>query len=128
MGNNGEIFDVSFGLYAAEELTAADGTTIPVDGLIEVITLDENGHGKLSATCRWGSLLCCKKSATNSAYLKDDTKYLLSLSTQVRKLHWCPSLPMRGEAIENDLIYGSVSGKKYDEDGERFRRCAHRYL
>ena len=46
VGNNGEIFDVSFGLYAAEELTAADGTTIPADGLIEVITLDENGHGK----------------------------------------------------------------------------------
>ena len=44
VGNNGEIFDVSFGLYAAEELTAADGTTIPADGLIEVITLDENGH------------------------------------------------------------------------------------
>ena len=32
--------------YAAEELTAADGKTIPADGLIEVISLDESGHGK----------------------------------------------------------------------------------
>lgn len=36
IGKNGEIFDVTFGLYAAEELTAADGKTIPADGLIEV--------------------------------------------------------------------------------------------
>ena len=28
IGKNGEIFDVTFGLYAAEELTAADGKTI----------------------------------------------------------------------------------------------------
>lgn len=39
IGKNGEIFDVTFGLYAAEELTAADGKTIPADGLIEVISL-----------------------------------------------------------------------------------------
>ena len=32
IGKNGEIFDVTFGLYAAEELTAADGKTIPADG------------------------------------------------------------------------------------------------
>ena len=28
------------------------------------------------------------------------------------------SLPIEGEAIENELIYGSVSGKKSNEDGE----------
>ncbi len=46
IGKNGEIFDVTFGLYAAEELTAADGKTIPADGLIEVISLDESGHSR----------------------------------------------------------------------------------
>ncbi|WP_442870981.1 prealbumin-like fold domain-containing protein, partial [Acutalibacter muris] len=46
VGSNGEIKDVTFGLYADEELTAADGSVIPADGLIEVIFLDENGHGK----------------------------------------------------------------------------------
>lgn len=74
VGNNGEIFDVSFGLYAAEELTAADGTTIPVDGLIEVITLDENGHGKAISDLPMGSYYV-QEISTNSAYLKDDTKY-----------------------------------------------------
>ncbi len=74
VGNNGEIFDVSFGLYAAEELTAADGTTIPADGLIEVITLDENGHGKAISDLPMGSYYV-QEISTNSAYLKDDTKY-----------------------------------------------------
>ena len=99
VGNNGEIFDVSFGLYAAEELTAADGTTIPADGLIEVITLDENGHGKAISDLPMGSYYV-QEISTNSAYLKDDTKYPLSLSTQVRKPHWCPSLPTRAKPLK----------------------------
>ena len=33
IGNNGEILSVQFGLYAAEEMTAADGSVIPTDGL-----------------------------------------------------------------------------------------------
>ena len=57
VGNNGEIFDVSFGLYAAEELTAADGTTIPADGLIEVITLMRMDTERQSATCRWAAIM-----------------------------------------------------------------------
>ena len=47
IGKNGEIFDVTFGLYAEKELTAADGTVIPADGLIEIISLDGNGSGKV---------------------------------------------------------------------------------
>ena len=49
VGNNGEIFDVTFGLYAETDLTAADGTVIPADGLIEIISLDENGKGTVNS-------------------------------------------------------------------------------
>ena len=55
IGQNGEIFDVTLGLDAAEELTAADGKTIPADGLIEVISLDESGHGKAISDLPMGS-------------------------------------------------------------------------
>lgn len=34
IGANGEISAVSFGLYAAIDITAADGSVIPADGLI----------------------------------------------------------------------------------------------
>lgn len=116
VGNNGEIFDVSFGLYAAEELTAADGTTIPVDGLIEVITLDENGHGKAISDLPMGSYYV-QEISTNSAYLKDDTKYPVVFEYAGQETAMVSITANEGEAIENDLIYGSVSGKKYDEDG-----------
>ena len=68
IGKNGEIFDVTFGLYAAEELTAADGKTIPADGLIEVISLDESGHGKAISDLPMGSYYV-QEISTNSAYI-----------------------------------------------------------
>lgn len=43
IGNNGEILSVQFGLYAAEEMTAADGSVIPKNGLLETAGCDENG-------------------------------------------------------------------------------------
>ena len=55
VGNNGEIFDVTFGLYAETDLTAADGTVIPADGLIEIISLDENGKGTVNSDLPFGS-------------------------------------------------------------------------
>ena len=36
IGTGDEILNVYFALYAAEDLTAADGSMIPADGLIEV--------------------------------------------------------------------------------------------
>lgn len=116
VGNNGEIFDVSFGLYAAEELTAADGTTIPADGLIEVITLDENGHGKAVSDLPMGSYYV-QEINTNAAYLKNETKYPVVFEYAGQETAVVSITANEGETIENDLIYGAVSGKKFDEDG-----------
>ena len=116
VGNNGEIFDVFFGLYAAEELTAADGTTIPADGLIEVITLDENGHGKAVSDLPMGSYYV-QEINTNAAYLKNETKYPVVFEYAGQETAVVSITANEGEAIENDLIYGAVSGKKSDEDG-----------
>ena len=44
---NNEFSAVTFGLYAVEELTAADGAVIPADGLIEILSLGENGKATL---------------------------------------------------------------------------------
>ena len=65
---------MTFGLYAAEELTAADGKTIPADGLIEVISLDESGHGKAISDLPMGSYYV-QEISTNSAYIVSDAKY-----------------------------------------------------
>lgn len=47
IGANGEITAVTFGLFAAEDVTAADGSVIPADGLLEILSVDESGHARL---------------------------------------------------------------------------------
>ena len=55
IGNNGEIKNISFGLFAEEELVSASGTSIPKDGLLEIITLDENGRATVGTDLPLGS-------------------------------------------------------------------------
>ena len=117
VGENGEFADVTFGLYAAEELTAADGKTIPADGLIEVIFLNENGHGKAISDLPIGSYYV-QEIKTNAAYLTSDTKYPVNFEYAGQETATVHITANEGNAIENKLIYGSVSGKKSDEDGK----------
>ena len=117
VGNNGEILDVTFGLYAEKDLTAADGTVIPADGLIEVIPLDGNGHGKAISDLPMGSYYV-QEISTNSAYLKDDTKYPVVFEYAGQETATVHISVNDGEAIENKIIYGSVNGKKSDEGGK----------
>ena len=116
IGKNGEIFDVTFGLFAAEELTAADGEVIPADGLIEVISLDENGKGLVRSDLPIGSYYV-KELSTNAAYIISDEKYPVIFEYAGQDTATVHITANEGEAIENDIIYGSVSGKKSDEDG-----------
>ena len=116
IGKNGEIFDVTFGLYAEKELTAADGTVIPADGLIEIISLNENGSGKVKTDLPIGSYYV-KELATNSAYILNGQKYPVVFEYAGQETATVHITANGGEAIDNDIIYGSVSGKKSDEDG-----------
>lgn len=117
VGSNGEIFDVTFGLYAAEDLTAADGTVLPADGLIEIISFDENGYGKAATDLPFGSYYV-KEISTNSAYIISDQKYPVTFEYQGQDTATVHITANDGEAIENNIIYGSVNGKKSDEDGK----------
>lgn len=58
VGMNGEIANISFGLYAAEDVIAADGTLIPADGLIEIVTFDADGHAVCTTVFRWANTIC----------------------------------------------------------------------
>ena len=116
IGKNGEIFDVTFGLYAEKELTAADSTVIPGDGLIEIISLDGNGSGNVKTDLPIGSYYV-KGLATNSAYILNGQKFPVVFEYAGQKTAIVHITANGGEAIENDIIFGSVSGKKSDEDG-----------
>ena len=116
VGNNGEIFDVTFGLYAETDLTAADGTVIPADGLIEIISLDENGKGTVNSDLPFGSYYV-KELSTNPAYVLNEQKYPVIFEYAGQDTTVVHLSANDGEAIENEIIYGSVSGLKSDEDG-----------
>ena len=117
VGNNGEIFDVTFGLYAETDLTAADGTVIPADGLIEIISLDENGKGTVNSDLPFGSYYV-KELSTNSAYVLNEQKYPVHFEYAGQDTAVVHLSANDGETIENEIIYGSVSGLKSDEDGK----------
>ena len=116
VGNNGEIFDLTFGLYVETDLTAADGTVIPADGLIEIISLDENGKGTVNSDLPFGSYYV-KELSTNSAYVLNEQKYPVHFEYAGQDTAIVHLSANDGEAIENEIIYGSVSGLKSDEDG-----------
>ena len=117
IGQNGEIFDVTFGLYATEDLTAADGTIIPADGLLEIITLDANGKGKAMTDLPFGSYYV-KELSTNAGYIISDEKYPVSFEYAGQDTATVSITVNNGESIENNIVYGSVSGKKFDENGD----------
>ena len=117
IGKSGEIFDVTFGLYAAEDMTAADGEVIPADGLIEIVSLDENGKGTVKSDLPIGSYYV-QEISTNDAYIISDQKYPVVFEYAGQDTAAVHISANEGNAIENELIYGSVSGKKSDEDGK----------
>mgnify|MGYP002534567103 CR=1 FL=1 len=117
IGTNDEMKNISFGLFAAKELVSKSGTSIPADGLIEIITLDERGNGIFKTDLPIGSYYV-KELATDKHYILSDTKYPITFEYVGQETAKVQLAVNDGEAIENELIYDSVSGKKIDENGE----------
>ena len=117
IGKNDEIKNISFGLYAKEDVVSSSGTVIPADGLIEIITLDENGAATANTDLPFGSYYI-KEIATDEHYILSDTQYPFTFEYVGQDTETVEIKVNDGKPIENKLIYGSVSGKKIDENGE----------
>lgn len=120
IGMNGELADITFGLYAAEDILAADGTVIPKDGLIEIITFDANGNATCETDLPLGNYYLQERS-TNAHYKLNTHKYEFAFTYAGQEISIVEVFANDGEAIDNDLKYGSVSGLKIDEDGETIK-------
>ena len=117
IGKNDEIKNISFGLYAKEDIVSSSGTVIPADGLIEIITLDENGTAIANTDLPFGSYYI-KEITTDEHYILSDTQYPFTFEYAGQDTEIVEIKVNDGKPIENKLIYGSVSGKKIDENGE----------
>lgn len=117
LGMNNEIQHVAWGLYAAEQLTAVDGSIIPADGLLEIASCDENGKAVFTTDVPVGAKLYVKEYATDSHYLISGEKYPVEFLYQGQDTATVHISVNDGETIENKLIRGDIYGLKVSEDG-----------
>ena len=118
IGNNDEILNVSFGLYADEDLKASNGTVIPKNGLIEIITCDEKGKATFTTDLPIGSYYV-KEISTDSHYILSEKKYPVVFEYAGQDTATVHISVNDGEPIENEIIYGTIQGLKIDrETGE----------
>ena len=118
IGSNDEILNVSFGLYADEDLKAANGSVIPKNGLLEIITCDEKGKATFTTDLPIGSYYV-KEISTDNYYILSDKKYPVVFEYAGQDVATVHISVNDGESIENEIIYGTIKGLKIDrETGE----------
>lgn len=115
IGSNDEILYVSFGLYADEDLKASNGTVIPKDGLLEIITCDEKGKATFTTDLPIGSYYV-KEISTDSHYIISDKKYPIVFEYAGQDTATVHISVNGGEPIENEIIYGTIQGLKIDRE------------
>ena len=116
IGLGEEYKDIQFGLYLAEAITAADGTVIPKDGLLEIIGIDENGMGVFTTDVPVDAKLYVKEYTTNSAYQLSDEAFSVEFTYQDSSVAMVQIVINNGEVIDNAIIRGSLKGLKVDEE------------
>ena len=85
IGMNSEYKNVRFGLFAAEEITAADGNVIPEDGLIAEVSLDENMKAVIAEKVPFAKYYV-QEIATDEHYILNGEKYLVSFEYQGQEM------------------------------------------
>ncbi len=113
-GSGGEILSVKFGLYAAEEITAADGSVIPEDGLMDSVYCGENGKAVFKADIPAGTKFYVKEISSDGHYLVSDEIFPAEFVPADSETTLLSITLNNGEPVINRIIYGSVKGFKAD--------------
>ena len=113
IGTNEEYKSVRFGLFAEEEITAADGTEIPANGLISEISLDENMKAVFSVKLPFAKYYV-REIFTDEHYILGDKKY----SFDFKYSEEAETVIIDCGEFENKLKRGTVKGLKLDENNE----------
>lgn len=103
IGDNGEIFNCSFGLFSKTDLTALDGSVIPADGLIEEAAPNEEGEVVFTADMPFNAECYIKETKTDEHYALSGERYL------------------NGDTVTNRIIRGQIEGIKTEENGQPLR-------
>lgn len=105
---------VSFGLFAAEDITAADGTVIPADGLISEVSLAENMTAKFDVQIPFGWYYV-KEISTDEHYILNGEKYLVNFEYMGQDIQ---NVDIDCGQFVNLLKRGRIEGHKVDDKSE----------
>ena len=111
IGNNNEYLSVRFGLFAAEDIQAADGTVIPADGLL---SLDENMTAKFDVQIPFGRYYV-QEIATDEHYVLNGEKYLVNFEYMGQDIR---TVDIDCGQFVNLLKRGRIEGHKVDDKSE----------
>ena len=114
IGNNGEYLSVRFGLFADEVITAADGTSIPADGMIAEVSLSEDMTAKFDAQLPFGRYYV-QEIATDEHYMLTGEKYLVNFEYMGQEV---TTVSFDCGTFENRLKRGNANGYKVNEDDD----------
>lgn len=116
LGMNNEILSVQFGIYADEDIKAADGSVIPKDALITYGNCNENGKLTFNCDLPIGHKFYAKEMSTDEHYILSDAHYTFDTEYQGQEVQTINIDLNSGQKIENKLIYGTVKGLKVDRE------------
>lgn len=108
IGTNDEYKAVRFGLYADEELTAADGEKIPKDGLISELYLNENQTATFAEKIPFGNYYV-KEIATDEHYILNGEKHLVTFEYAGQDV---ATVTIDCGTFVNDIKRGTIRGHK----------------
>ena len=114
IGENDEYRNVVFGLYAAEDITAADGKIIPKDGFITQVSLNEDMSATIAEKLPF-SKYYVQEIATDESYMLNGEKYLVNFEYTGQEQ---TTVDINCGTFINSIKRGYVSGKKVNEHGE----------
>ena len=105
---------IRFGLFAAEDITAADGSAIPADGLLSEVSLDENMNAKFDVQIPFGRYYV-QEIATDEHYVLNGEKYLVTFEYMGQEV---TTVSIDCGQFVNELKHGKVEGIKVNESDE----------
>ena len=105
---------VRFGLFAAEDITAADGSVIPADGLLSEVSLDENMTAKFDVQIPFGRYYV-KEISTDEHYVLNGEKYLVNFEYMGQDIQ---NVDIDCGQFVNLLKRGRIEGHKVDDKSE----------
>lgn len=117
VGTGNEYENVVFGLYAAKELKAADGSVIPIDGLLGMATVGSDGRARFTADVPCGASLYLKEISTDPHYVLSEEKWPVEFTYAGQDVSVVFLHANSAHRVQNTLKRGTIAGSKSDEDG-----------